>query len=226
MKPCDISVLLPARGRVDLTYQALRSLAELASDPSRFEIIMRIDSDDTALFNASTLFTKEFKNLRLIIGPRGNGYRDLPMWFDYMISRSNGGWLWLFNNDSRVETKGWDNVIRLVPIVPRIEPWLLETNISNNDKANDFPIISRKLYDIIGSLGSSPCSDVFLWDVVVPNKMMSRVGISSAHDYVVDDNHAARGDNLKVHQSSKVQSEIKAARDKLSKYAKRLLAVA
>ena len=45
--PIDISILLPTRGRPKPLEQCLRTLLDRAKDPSRIEVMLAFDNDDT-----------------------------------------------------------------------------------------------------------------------------------------------------------------------------------
>jgi hypothetical protein len=45
--PIDISILLPTRGRPKPLEQCLRTLLDRAKDPSRIEVMLAFDNDDS-----------------------------------------------------------------------------------------------------------------------------------------------------------------------------------
>ena len=112
-----ISVILPTRGRATGALQkSMQSLLDNAADPSTIEIMLGIDEDDQQTIDWVNTEAAEF------VKPYGCGckakmfkplgYSKLNVYVNLLCHASTGEWLFLWNDDALMQTKGWDDVVR------------------------------------------------------------------------------------------------------------------
>ena len=151
-----VSVMLPSRGRPDSLRAALRSLAETCSNPKQVEVLIRLDDDDTQTLAIQDSLVAECApiDLRIIVGPRGNGYKDLQVYFNELAAAARGDFLFLFNDDARIKTKGWDKQVA----AHRGKLSILHPNAVGAD-LNVFPVVHRKIVELLGYFSLEPFCD-------------------------------------------------------------------
>ena len=148
----------------------LYTLFSSVSDPKCIEAIMRVDEDDTE--TQDYLADKLNDNIKMIVGPRYNGYAELHRFYNEIAERAKGTWLFLSNDDLHFNKTNWDLELEKIEEVLVLNPkilsdgrWLPETG------ANCFPIMHKRIYEILGYF--SPC---FLSDAYV-GTLASKVGL-------------------------------------------------
>jgi len=110
-----ISILLPTRGRTEVLRKSLLSLTQKATHPERIEILFGIDEDDNDVLEyIKNVVSKDLKQLGIesrasIFKPLG--YENLHIYVNTLAGNANGEWLFFWNDDCLMETKGWDTVI-------------------------------------------------------------------------------------------------------------------
>lgn len=181
MNGCDISLILPSRGRFDNLKRMIESCFNMASNPSAIELIVRIDFDDAA----STARLNElagFKNVKAIMGWRANGYPSIHTFINECAALSTGLWISSLNDDCWFESRNWD--VALLDAANKLKcgrhdfKVLYATIDRPIDKESedykrfaerprlDFPIISRPLYESVGVYSPTPAWDWFWNDAV------------------------------------------------------------
>ena len=159
----DVSVLLPSRGRPDALRAALRNLAETCEKPERVEILVRLDDDDAAALAVRDSLAAECApvDLRIIVGPRGGGYRTFHNFVNELCAVARGDFLFLYNDDSRIETRGWDRQTA----AERENLCVLNPATPENPSRNIFPLAHRKVVEILGRFSPIPFCDAWVQDV-------------------------------------------------------------
>lgn len=178
-----ISILLPTRGRTSGALQAsLTSLLENAEDPSRVEIMLGIDEDDQESIDwvnneASKLIepfgaackAKIFKPL---------GYTKLNIYVNLLAHQSTGAWLFLWNDDALMQTKGWDTVVRsydgqfkcLAPKDNHDHPFAI------------FPLIPADWFTLCDAWSINAQNDTWVSVIARMNGIFERIDIEILHD--------------------------------------------
>jgi len=156
-----VSVLVPTRGRVERLKILLDSWEATVTDPASAELIFRIDEDDPD----SWIFLQKFPH-RVLIGPRLQGYRSLPQFFEQLRLKANGDLLLTGNDDMAFRTVDWPQKVCDVANQYPDGVFCLGVEV-NNAKNYPFAIVSRKATEAIGYLHDSRLfwGDVFLRDV-------------------------------------------------------------
>lgn len=156
-----ISVLCPTRARPGPCLASVESLLGNAEDPGRIEILLRRDDDDESDYSAVTEVARELGALRLLswVGPRHGGYRSLHRMVNQLAATSAGDWLMLWNDDAAVLTAGWDSAVEAWPSAA---PTVQNLNPAADDRLNQFPVMSRALYGLLGHFALDPHSDTYV----------------------------------------------------------------
>lgn len=165
-----VSIMLPTRGRPKWMCEAIDSLYSLAIDKTLMEFILKIDSDDKETIDVANRLA-EVLPMKIIVSPRGNGYHDMHHWVNDMCAIATGDWLYIFNDDARMITHGWDRM--LLEAYMMVEYWhgipdvcLLITPTPERPGATEFGFLRRRVYEILGHWSLSPHNDNWIYQVM------------------------------------------------------------
>ena len=157
-----VSVLLPSRGRPDSLRAALRNIPGTCENPGRVEILLRLDDDDSATLAVRDSLAAECApvRLRIAVGLRGAGYAAFHLFVNELAGMADGDFLLLHNDDSRIETRGWDALAaarrgRLAVLNPA----------TPNSRLNIFPMAHRKVFELLGHFSLNPHCDSWMESV-------------------------------------------------------------
>ena len=132
-----ISLLLPTRNRPALAQRFLDSVWEQAADPSRVEVVLCIDEDDTE----SHAISHPRLALAKVIGPR----QSMGSLNSACLAQSKGDVVILSNDDIVVRTRGWDDKIRaLHESIPDRVYLAYPNDLFKGRRLCTFPIVSRE----------------------------------------------------------------------------------
>lgn len=167
-----VSVLLPTRGRPDALYQAVGSLYVNTRDRGRVEYIFKLDDDDCKTIDLVEGMIRDGLPGRTMISPRGNGYLDMHLWVNQMAEMARGDWLFLWNDDARIATGAWDEIL-LHASVGSDATWhgvrdvcmFLAPTIGRSDSP-EFGFLRRKVFEILGHYSLNPHTDNWIYSVV------------------------------------------------------------
>lgn len=107
----DISVLIPCRDRYQSLSHCLQSLREHADDPSSYRIAIRTDEDVYDRTFWKHLLRDEQQPL-VLSGEQRYGWKSNHTFFNELAKASRADWLFVFNDDAIMDTRGWDTIIR------------------------------------------------------------------------------------------------------------------
>jgi hypothetical protein len=158
-------------------------------------------------------------DINIMIGTRYK-YIELHKYVNEMCEKTTGEFIVWFNDDCVIETEGWDEIIekytgKIVCFYP---------NNKETGGGNIFPIISRKIYEILGHFSLSQQVDSWQSDVGsradIEVRMNNLVFIHNRkQDYVSDENREAvlkqtakmwiKTDQLRVQDAQKITEYIK-----------------
>jgi hypothetical protein len=179
-----ISVITPIRGRYEDTLRTIQSAYDLADKPDEVEMLFRVDEDDKELIGRKF---PSFPNLKFYEGPRLLGYASLHHMVNELCEVSKGEMIMTFGNDARFKSKGWDSMyeeeshhchgICVVHIKKTKE----------NKSGTQFPMITRRLYNILGHYSLSPSIDDYLTWLGMRARCMFYSNVEVDHDHTVDD---------------------------------------
>jgi glycosyltransferase involved in cell wall biosynthesis len=170
-----ISVLVPTRGRAEMLGKSIGSLMDKASS-FNLEILVRVDEDDTESKEAK--FEISDPIIQVVTGPR-HGYRQLQKYYNELAEKATGDWLMLWSDDAIMETEGWDEKIHQHGGGLRVlKPEMVN---SPTPELNLFPVVSRKLYDLLGHLSLQAHGDSWLQAIARANGIEEPVDIKVKH---------------------------------------------
>jgi hypothetical protein len=158
----SISVLVPTRRRPEALSRLLASFAATVPDPCQAELVFRCDSDDP-----ESMELVRRSGCLLVVGPRNEGYRSLPLFFNQMAAVARGDVLMCCNDDAEFQTPGWPALILAEANNYPDGIFNIGVRVGLNDDKFPFSVVSRRMMDRMGCLNDPRLlfSDVFLLDV-------------------------------------------------------------
>jgi hypothetical protein len=105
-----ISVLIPSRRREIQLAESIGSLAHLAADPGAVEYLVAADPDDPR-----TLDVASACGAWVLTTPERYGDQRLHEYYNDLAAMAAGDWLLMWNDDTRMSTPGWDQIINAQP---------------------------------------------------------------------------------------------------------------
>jgi len=156
-----ISVLIPTRRRLDRLGILLSSYAATVGDEAHLsELIFRVDDDDHA--------TQEFLSAhQVLVGPRYQGYRSLPTFFNELAAVAQGDVVMCGNDDMIFRTPCWASVI--LTKANEFADGLFDIGVhTHNELHYPFAVVSKKVVDELGFLFDPQIfwGDIYLRDVM------------------------------------------------------------
>lgn len=176
-----VSVLVPTRKRLGYLERMLKTYEQTVGDPTLAEIIFRCDSDDPQTIEF--LCHRPFK---ILIGPREEGYKSLPRFFNEMARIADGDLLMCCNDDVVFASPSWPAALLAEASKYPDGIFNLGVNAGLNDDFFPFSIVSRRLNDLLGFINDERLlfSDVFLLDVAKAfNRAIRVTDVTIAHDW-------------------------------------------
>lgn len=162
------SILLPTRGRPQLVREAVDSVYSKCVDKSAIEFLFKLDDDDAPGIEAVRDIAKTVPS-QIIIGPRGNGYYDLHHIVNYLSSLAKGDWLFIFNDDAKMLTDGWDQIL-LNANMSTMPRWggnedvcLFGPHVIEREISWEFPILRRKVFEELGHFSLHMSNDSYIY---------------------------------------------------------------
>jgi len=159
--PIDISILLPTRGRPKPLEQCLRTLLDRAKDPSRIEVMLAFDNDDTEnikhFVDVVQPYLDDLGVEYSAIQFERLGYMRLNEYLNELAKHSQGSWLFFWNDDAVMKTQDWDQVIR----DNGQEFNLLRAETNHEHPYAIFPILPKKWVEITGHLSPHQINDAW-----------------------------------------------------------------
>ena len=178
-----ISVLIPSRGRTKPLGYSVKSLLRLASDPDSIEILVAADPDDQ-----DTMDTVRELGVILHVAPQRYGYPGLHHYYNYLASQAEGEWLFVFNDDTRMRTPGWDEIVHKCP------PAILHPYIDHIPEHNSFPLLPAHWARLLGHLSPSEGVDLWIQDVGRITGTTLKIPVRIHHARTTDDLTAVERD--------------------------------
>jgi len=182
-----ISVLCPTRKRVELLAKMLESC--VATNHQSIEILMRCDFDDidTLKFLQAPNSHNRVNQGAVFAGPRLEGYKSLPVFFNELATKSHGELILMINDDAEFITPGWD--VKLAEEAAKYPDGIFNLGVDTVYNAQNFvfPCISRKMYQILGKIHDERLiySDLWLRDVAKTfNRAIYMPEVKISHKWV------------------------------------------
>lgn len=165
-----IAVVAAVRGRVDLLRTMLRSLFRTADNA--VDVVLRCDSDDAEMLKyLSGRAGPHFigAGARFIVGPRMDGYTNLPAFANEAARLSRGDLVLVVNDDAEFQTQGWDT--KLLERAAQYPDGLFVLGVDTLNAGNFvFPCVSRRHIDLFGGVFDERVvyADIWTRDVYAP----------------------------------------------------------
>lgn len=183
-----ISVIFASRGRPESLLRAVSSLLARSCDPDEIEVIVALDPDDPRLDAVKLPLVAHFRdvmNVATWVAPERYGYNRLHDYLNQLAKQATGDWCLWFNDDMRMQTPGWDTVIR------EHRPAILWPRANHVHHANIVPAWPRAWSDAIGHVSPTSHMDTYLqWlgeslgrhDRVPVEVLHDRADVTGGHD--------------------------------------------
>jgi hypothetical protein len=178
-----VSVIFPSRDRCDKLGHTLDSVLKNCSNVNNIEILVKVDSDDLNTIDFLKKYGRE-DIIKVIISDRKNGYESLHEYYNELYENSVGEFIFCINDDLTVDTVNWDLEVSKFsgefvclhhnPTPPHNDVWY-------------FPVISKKILDVIGHVSMSVFYDGYLFYMLKDLNLFRRVNITINHT-TIDDN--------------------------------------
>ena len=188
-----ISVLLPTRNRVPLVEKTIDSLVSTCSDPSLLEILIAVDANDPSISDLKDYVSKQDLNIIVEVFETRHGYQGLHHYVNRLCDIATGHWLFLWNDDSYIETKDWD--LMLEPFenedVVLVSPRVLE---NPHYPGTMFPFTTKKWFDILGHYSLNCHNDTWVEYVAKDLGVFHFIDMWVNHDMgkILDETYAER----------------------------------
>lgn len=186
-----VSIILPTRKRHDALMNSVATLVDKMSADNELELLLGFDDDDDTRDQVLESLAERFPSVPVgwTVTER-YGYRNLHKYTNLLSENATGDWLFLWNDDTLMETDDWDKVIEqsqgdflLLSPQCREGHW-------KNYPGTLFPIIPKKWVEITGHFSNNAHNDTWV------GKIAQHVGIFKfVPIYVVHDRADMTGNN-------------------------------
>lgn len=178
----NISVKMATRGRPELALESMKSCIETADDPSGIEFLVAVDDDDQATIDYvnNTMvpyFEEADVDFQCFVQPR-LGYARLNVYDNQLATESRGRWLLTWNDDARMESKGWDTEV----LSHNGQFAVLRMQDNHGHPYAIFPIIPRDWVVFFGTCSPFPYIDAWISQVAYPNDAVIQLKSRCLHD--------------------------------------------
>jgi hypothetical protein len=106
-----VTFLCPSRGRPKSFLRMLESVQTTADDPLLAEMLVYLDDDDSTRNVYPLIAPSGLSRLHVVVGPRLGYARLHEVIAQQLVPKARGEWLFLWNDDAVMETKGWDTIL-------------------------------------------------------------------------------------------------------------------
>jgi len=224
------SILIISRNRFDSLLEAINSIINTTNDLKKVEILLRFDDDDDDSLSRVSELPKDKIDINMTVGKR-YGYENLHKYVNEICKQAQGEFLVWFNDDCVIKSKNWDIILseyigQIVCLFP---------NHEGTGSGNIFPIISKKIYDILGHFSLSQQVDT--WQQIVGSRAKiekKRDDLIFIHnreqDYVSDPDRKAvlkrtakvwaESDKILTEDANKVKKYIRKMREEMKERSK------
>lgn len=162
-----VSVLIPTRNRTHLLRVLIESYRiTTAGDPQSSELLFRVDDDDEP-----TRALLQAEGFRMLVGPRLNGYANLPLFFNELAFVANGDVLMLGNDDIVFVTPGWAS--HILSVANQYPDGVFNIGVSTHNESH-FPL-SLVSIAVVKRLGFIYDPRIF-WGDIYLRDVMGRLG--------------------------------------------------
>lgn len=109
LQPKVLSIMIPTRARFDKLTECLRKFEGQLTPEERSSIewIIKFDSDDTASLARIGELPHTTLDLKVIVGSKLGGYKDLFHFYNDCAALTRGTFLLMWNDDAHFRTEDW-----------------------------------------------------------------------------------------------------------------------
>lgn len=180
---CDISVLLPSRGRTHILKRSIESMVSLADNADQIRFFVGLDQDDAVGKDYFLNVLQEELNDQGIefcameFAPMG--YHNIHRYVNAMAKRSDSRWFVLWNDDAVMETAGWDTEIcqHRSDLIQ-----LLAFHTHRDHPYSIFPVVPRSWVDCVGHFSLHHMYDAWLSQIAYMLDVWKRIDVHVLHD--------------------------------------------
>ena len=180
----SIAVLLPTRSRTDALTSSVTSIVDLAHDVSRIQLVFGFDNDDKIGLDHFTKVIQPLLDKHNVAYEaqafNSMGYAGLNRYYNHLAKSTSADWLFVWNDDAVMETKGWDSVIEQYTG----EFKLLKVHTHNDHPYSIFPIMPRAWYDLMDHLSRHQMIDAELSQLAFLLDIMQVIEVDVVHNQV------------------------------------------
>lgn len=163
--------------------RSIESLFDNAASPSAIELLLGLDEDDTEVTEyikveiAPYLREKGVECRASIFKPLG--YENLHTYVNTLAGSSSGQWLFFWNDDAVMNSKGWDDMIRAYDGQFKL---LAPTDNHDGHPYAIFPIVPRDWFMLMDHLSQNAQNDAWLSHIAYMLDIFERTEINVTHD--------------------------------------------
>ena len=172
-----LSVLLPTRKRLRWLQESLDSLFESAANPDDIEVLLAMDSDDHDTQKGLAEYLTKYPTVRIVEFER-KGYAGLHFYMNGLAAVARGQYFLLWNDDARMVSKRWDEVVRLT-VASQDGPYVYQ--VQNNSGVDVFALVPRQWYEILGHISQVAPYDSWINDIADTLEVNKPIPISAVH---------------------------------------------
>lgn len=177
-----ISVLLPTRGRAELSFKSLKTLWDTVSNKTDIEYLIALDDDDQTSIDyyESTAIPYMEENgieYQVHVVPRW-GYAQLNTYINYLGQQASGRWIMFWNDDAIMESKDWDLEIEKHTGKFRV----LRMPDQSEHPYSIFPIVPHEWKVLLGDLSPQQMTDAWVSQIAYLCNIMVNIPVKVTHD--------------------------------------------
>ncbi len=163
-----ISVLCPTRRRWDMLAASLASLEDRRTGDGTAEYLVAHDPDDPPPYPPPP-------HARFWEAPQRYGYQRLHEYYNALAAQAQGDWLFIWNDDARLLSAGWDEVIEAQ------EPALLRPGHNGPPHCNAFPVVPAEWIRLLGHVSLDPYVDTWLQQLAEASGAQRGIPVQLTH---------------------------------------------
>jgi glycosyltransferase involved in cell wall biosynthesis len=181
LKTPIVSILIPTRNRVNKLKKCLNNLFKTCYDKHNFEVLCGVDNDDCETIDFLDKYIINHPNVKYFLFEKG-GYKNIYKISNYLALQSSGHFLFTYADDSEIISYNWDlvlkehnnKIITLNPLIKNFEHYVRPSDSPIPGYVwFIYPIIPKKLVDIIGRISNNTASDSWISEIIyqtqIPN---------------------------------------------------------
>lgn len=177
-----VAVLLPTRARTDALTRSVTSIIDLADDVDKIQFIFGFDNDDSIGLDHFTNVIQPILDTKNVsyeaIAFDSMGYAGLNRYYNHMAQHADADWLFVWNDDAVMNTKGWDAVIASYTGQFR----LLKVHTHLDHPYSIFPIVPKSWFDTFKHLSRHQMIDAELSQMAFCLDLMEVIAVDVTHD--------------------------------------------